>query len=238
MCHCHHNIMLYVVGAMDINYILSLPNAPLERLSTYYSSFFMSQKNTISIANSPCQNNQRQCAADKRSINIVQIHRKDHSQPLHIYRMSIMKVIAAVIAASFFYSVTSANARDVPKLRINTIAIADAQEQESDKMHSNTNTATAAGALKVDLTPKKREKKSTTKMKAAAAAEVITSRERITTYVNKKQMFFIMDGVPMLYEDPSTAPLELTYVKWFCESANQPMLPPPMEMIIKHMIVS
>ena len=33
-------------------------------------------------------------------------------------------------------------------------------------------------------------------------------------------MFFIMDSVPMLYEDPSTAPLELTYVKWFCEPTH------------------
>ena len=50
----------------------------------------------------------------------------------------------------------------------------------------------------------------------------MTSRERITNYVNEGQMFFIMNGVPALYEDPSSDPMFVTYLQWFCAPTHAP----------------
>lgn len=50
----------------------------------------------------------------------------------------------------------------------------------------------------------------------------MTSRERITKYVNEGQMFFIMNGVPALYEDPSSDPMFVTYLQWFCAPTHAP----------------
>jgi len=50
----------------------------------------------------------------------------------------------------------------------------------------------------------------------------MTSRERITNYIAEKQMFYIMQDVPMLYEDPTSDPMNLTYVSWFCTPVHAP----------------
>ena len=40
----------------------------------------------------------------------------------------------------------------------------------------------------------------------------MTSRERITNYVAEQQMFFIMQDVPILFEDPTSDPMSFTYM--------------------------
>ncbi|KAL7547565.1 hypothetical protein ACHAWF_010858 [Thalassiosira exigua] len=54
----------------------------------------------------------------------------------------------------------------------------------------------------------------------------LTSRDRISKYAKEKQMFFVIDSakdqVPILYEDPSKALMNLTYVLWLCAPSHAP----------------
>jgi len=69
-----------------------------------------------------------------------------------------------------------------------------------------------------------------TKAKEATSEEVVesddvpASRKRVSTHVKEGQRFFILDGVPILYEDPSKAPVTVTGVYWLCQPITDPGL--------------
>ena len=125
----------------------------------------------------------------------------------------MMKVIAISIFASLFrHCSASSSSSSINEESVATSAI-------TNLLRINTNT----GVAKVDLSPKKKkDEKSTTTTRTQSTADM-TSRERITNYVTEEQqMFFIMRDVPMLYEDPTSDPMSLTYVTWFCTPTHAP----------------
>lgn len=76
----------------------------------------------------------------------------------------------------------------------------------------------AAGLVVDERTAKKK--------KASRTSHDTTSRERISRYVQSKQMFFILDAekdpIPWLFEDPSVEPHYPNGVQWVCAPTHAP----------------
>ena len=66
--------------------------------------------------------------------------------------------------------------------------------------------------------------KEATSEEVAESDDVLASRKRVSTHVKEGQSFFILDGVPTLYEDPTKAPVIITFVYWLCQPTTAPGL--------------
>ena len=114
--------------------------------------------------------------------------------------ITTMKLFVAVAATVLLRNANPGEAA-APRLRINTDVVQTTSDDAAE---------------------------SESKRTASASSGEVSSRERISNYVETGQVFFILDSstdaVPMIYEDPSKDPIFVSGVFWLCQPTTAPDL--------------